>query len=167
MAYTTIPKFVFFICDAGSLSLGQNLSVISACSLQYSQGPITRLISTHTNAVRIITTFSIKAHLMIICSHLRLNFTDGFYTIHLLTTTIRAHSVSFSYFKCHAHFRMTNLVHLNVNISFPMLYIIIWRWYKIVSTNAFIIITSHTHTHTHTHRRAFLSVQDDDILQTS
>jgi hypothetical protein len=81
MAYTKTPKFVFFIYKAGSLSLGQNRSVISASSLRLSQFPVTTLISTHINAVRIITNFSYKAHLTFICSRLQLSFTDGFYTI--------------------------------------------------------------------------------------
>jgi len=81
MAYTKIPKFVFFIYKAGSLSLGQNRSAISASSLRFSLYPVTTLITTHINAVRIITTFSYKAHLTSICSRLQLSFTDGFYTI--------------------------------------------------------------------------------------
>jgi hypothetical protein len=65
MVYTKIPKFVFFIYESGSLSLDQNPLATSASSLPYTQCPITRLITMHKNAVRIITTFSYKVRLIL------------------------------------------------------------------------------------------------------
>ena len=120
MANKTITKFVF-LYEAGNLSFCQNLSAIQKAHYDIPK-TVTRLKFTYINAVCIITTFSVKPHLMIICSRLPRNLAAGFCTIHWTTVTHCAYSLSSSYVKYHARFLMINLVHLKFKISFSVVY---------------------------------------------